>query len=125
MKRFLLLASFIILGTLAKSQSAEGFYNRGNAKMIKEDFSGAIVDYNEAIRLRSTFSMAYYNRANAKARMNDFQGALDDLNECLKQEPMFANGYYSRGLAKKALKDYSGAIAQIPSLKFYQNSPIV
>jgi hypothetical protein len=73
MKRFLLFSLFSIFINCVQSQTAEGYYNRANAKLIKEDYSGAVVDYNEAIRLRSTFSMAYYNRANAKARISHLE----------------------------------------------------
>ena len=66
-----LLSSFFSSRPKAKSQLAEGFHNHANAKLIKEDFSGAKVNYNKAIRLRSSFSMAYFNRRIAKYHLED------------------------------------------------------
>jgi hypothetical protein len=65
--------------------------------MLFGDYSKAISDYNEAIRLREDYSIAFYNRAIARIMMSKRDQACDDLttSNSLGYEP-----------AKKAMDDF-------------------
>jgi Flp pilus assembly protein TadD len=55
------------------------FYNaRGYAYLLLKSYANAVVDFSDAIRLRSGYANAYRNRAVARRHSGDEQGAADD-----------------------------------------------
>lgn len=74
-----------------------GYFFRGNIRDIGNDYQGALVDYNEAIRLNPFYTMAYNNRGIIKGSLQDYEGAFSDFNNALKQEPGYADAMYNRG----------------------------
>ena len=50
---------------------AEAYNKRGVVKASLENYSGAIADYDEAIKLKSDYAEAHKNRADAKSRQAD------------------------------------------------------
>src|SRR5271166_1076835 len=94
-----------------KPDSAEAYYNRGNAKDNKGDSDGAIADYSKAIELKPDYANAYYNRGVAKQAKSDLDGAIADYSKAIELKPDFAQAYYNRGYAKQAKGDLDGAFA--------------
>jgi len=58
--------------------NALDFINSGMEKANKGDFSGAIANFTEAVRINPNYSDAYYNRGLARAANQDLQGAIED-----------------------------------------------
>jgi len=58
MKKSLLLA-LLIVPLVSFGQSAEDFYNRGNAKYDLKDYKGSIADYTKSIELELDDADAY------------------------------------------------------------------
>lgn len=89
-----------------------GYYGRGTVKEARGDYSGAIQDYNNAIRNNATYIEAYYNRGNLKRKyLRDSQGAINDYTNAIRLRPAFDAAYYNRGITKYELNDLEGAIA--------------
>ena len=86
-------------------------FNTGTYKVLKKDFKGAIVEFNEAIRRDSLFLQAYENRGVAKYYLNDFAGAIEDYNKALDINPDDYNTFGRRGYARFNLNDFIGAVA--------------
>ncbi len=63
--------------------NAEEYFSRGNFKKLLGDYGSAILDYNKAIELESSFSEAYYQRGIAKSLINDEDGAVYDFNKAI------------------------------------------
>jgi tetratricopeptide (TPR) repeat protein len=97
--------------SLALYENFATYVNRGTAKAKSQDFTGAIADYNEAIRLKPDYAAAYYNRGIAKAYLQDFTSAIADYNEAIRLHPDYAATYVNRGVAKTRSQDFTGAIA--------------
>ena len=92
-------------------KDAEAYYNRGIAKLDKDDFDGAIADNTRAIELDPKLTDAYFNRGNAKRAKGDLDGAIADYSRAIQLNPKYAPAYNNRGNAKQAKGDLDGAIA--------------
>jgi tetratricopeptide (TPR) repeat protein len=89
---------------------ADDFFIQGVDKQNKGDNQGAIIAYNEAIRLNPNLAEAYNNRGNVRNDLGDKQGAIDDYTLAIKINPNLAEAYYNRGIVRNELGDKPGAI---------------
>tara|TARA_B110000259_G_C13941066_1_gene372801 strand:- start:286 stop:1107 length:822 start_codon:yes stop_codon:yes gene_type:complete len=62
----------------------DAYYNRGTIKSLLGDYSGAVIDLNEAIVLDPKYSRYFYQRGVFKQFLNDYSGALDDYTKSIK-----------------------------------------
>lgn len=90
---------------------AQQYFNSAEEKFQKGDFSGAIIDVDQAIRLNPQFAEAYSRRAGAKFNIGDYGGAVADADQAVRLNPHYAGAYNNRGIARKARGDLEGAIA--------------
>jgi len=60
--------------------TANAYNNRGLARFRKNDFTGAIEDFNQALKIRPGVGDIYMNRAAALRANGDLQAALKDLD---------------------------------------------
>ncbi|MCZ8224313.1 MAG: tetratricopeptide repeat protein [Microcystis sp. LE19-84.1B] len=109
--------------TQANQKLADLYLNQGNERLDKEDFQGAIADYNKAIELDPNFALAYNNRGVVYYNLKQWQKALADYNQAIELDPNYALAYSSRGVVysnlkqwQKALADYNQAIKLDPNL---------
>lgn len=58
-----------------------GWFNRANVRCAQKDFRGAILDYNEAIRLRPDFGEAYFNRGLVYLKQGNEKEGIADLSK--------------------------------------------
>jgi tetratricopeptide (TPR) repeat protein len=91
--------------------SAEGYANRGLERLNSSDYDGAMIDLDEAIRLKPDYALAYSRRGVVKQRKGDSDGAITDINKAIELNPELPHTYINRGLIRSAEKDYDGAIA--------------
>jgi tetratricopeptide (TPR) repeat protein len=111
--------------------TADDYFVSANQKYNKEDYPGALTDYNQAISLNPNFANAYLNRGLLKnEKLNDLSGALADYNQAIVLNPKLALAYNNRGWLKHekqndpngALADYNQAIALDPKLAMAYNN---
>lgn len=91
--------------------------HRGFAYAQKGQFSLAISDYDQALRLKSKYMPAFHNRALAYSQIHEDSKALADFTKALELDPNYANAYFNRaifyserGQNDQAVADYSTAI---------------
>ncbi|MCE2904155.1 MAG: tetratricopeptide repeat-containing serine protease family protein, partial [Anabaena sp. CoA2_C59] len=89
---------------------ADDFFIQGVDKQNKGDNQGAIIAYNEAIRLNPNLAEAYNNRGIVRDELGDKPGAIDDYNLAIKFNPNLAQAYNNRGVVRDELGDKPGAI---------------
>lgn len=103
------------VSTTIEPLTPKEFWERGKEKLDLGDYQGAIVDFNETIRLEPNYLdanyvfLALFVRGIAKLALEDHQGAVTDCTEAIRLRPNYPQLYYWRGIAKNALKDYKGA----------------
>lgn len=93
-------------------------FKRGQLHAQKADFSRAIDDFNEVIRVNPEHVFALNNRCWARAILGeDLQGALKDCNEALRLDPSYVDAWDSRGMVylkigsvREAIADYDSAL---------------
>lgn len=93
----------------------EVFYRQGEEKARKGDYKGAIVDFNEFLRLNPNGFKAYYNRGLARQKLGDYEGAIMDFDKYLQFNPNDVEARQNRGLLRFELGDYKGSIADYSS----------
>jgi len=79
--------------------SADVYYNRGDAYDEMGEYGKAIADYNKAIELDPNHTLAYYNRGCAYGEIGAYDKAIADYNKAIELNPNDALAYYNRGLA--------------------------
>ncbi|QSV68462.1 MAG: serine protease [Aphanizomenon flos-aquae DEX188] len=89
---------------------ADDFFIQGVDKQNKGDNQGAIIAYNEAIRLNPNLAEAYNNRGIVRDELGDKPGAIDDYNLAIQFNPNLAEAYNNRGIVRDELGDKQGAI---------------
>jgi tetratricopeptide (TPR) repeat protein len=82
------------------------FYNRGNAKLNKQDYQGALADYTETITRNPKYADAYYLRGLARVELHDYQAALADYRKA-------ADLYQQQGKTS----DYQDTLRRIEELQ--------
>ena len=82
---------------------------RGIDKISMRDYTGAIADFSEAIKLDSGFKQAYENRGVAKFYLEDNIGAIADYTKALQIDPKDYTTYGRRGWAEYNIHDYNRA----------------
>ena len=102
------------------------YLRKGDEALQRDDFKGAMADYNEVInpksdyneevKLNSDYVKAYFNRGVAKSNLSDLNGAIADYDWVTKHAPDLApdymvEAYFNRGNVKFHLGDHRSAIA--------------
>ena len=87
------------------------YYNRAQARRLKNDTAGAIADYTKAIELGSTNPAAYNNRGNARAENKDRDGALLIIRAPSNSNPITRAPTTIVRPLKKEKRDAAGAAA--------------
>jgi tetratricopeptide (TPR) repeat protein len=105
------------------------FTNRGWTRQLAGDPSGAMADYDEALRLRPHYPLALNDRGYARQMQRDLAGAIADYTQAVAEDPRYAEAVYNRGTAhhdggnlQAALADYTQAIALDPSDPRFPNN---
>lgn len=107
----LLLMICSVLGGQTYDREALVYYNHGIYLIGKKEYTGAVVNFTEAIKRDSLFLQAYENRGVARYYLNDHAGAVLDYDKALEINPEDYSTYGRRGWAKYNLKQYSEAIS--------------
>ena len=105
------LLAMIVLFVAVSIGYGQTAIERGNMKFILKDYTGAIADYNNAIKLDPKDAKAFQKRGDAKRTLEDYRGSIVDYNKAIELDPKESWAYFSRGVAKYMLEDSRGAIA--------------
>jgi tetratricopeptide (TPR) repeat protein len=96
---------------------AVAYYNRGMAYYFENQYERAVMDYNQAIKLKPNFAEAYSSRGIIYAKKSAFDLAMADYTRAIKLKPDLAEAYVHRASAtsKKAASIAPSPIMTWPS----------
>ncbi|MFN6474427.1 MAG: tetratricopeptide repeat protein, partial [Nostoc sp. SerVER01] len=110
------------------SQDAVYFY-LGSSHHHKSDYTQAIANYTQALKLKPDDVDAYNNRGVAYNNQGNHTQAIADYNQVLKLKPNYADAYNNRGVAydnqgnhTQAIADYNQALKLKPDLAAAYNN---
>jgi tetratricopeptide (TPR) repeat protein len=97
--------------------------NRGNAYAAKADYSRAIQDFDQSIKLDPNYAKPFNNRGVAYLRKGEFDLAIKAFGEAIKLNPTYSEAFANRAEAHlkqheydRAARDYDEAIRLAPNL---------
>src|SRR6266850_6455201 len=111
----------IQMGNLRPSAEAAAYYNRGTARLQKQQFDLAVMDFDRAIELDSSLDELYANRGTAYLLTKRYKQAIDNFGMAIEinQLPIY---HVNRGVAYRhdgqfelAISDYSEVIRRNPN----------
>lgn len=113
---FTCLLGFLIRSDLSLHAASEEtrsarHVDRANEMREMGDFQGALLDYNEAIRLNALNAEAYLNRGITREKMKQPDTARVDYSKAIQIDPSMSAAYIQRGLVSIDKNDPKGAIA--------------
>ncbi len=89
MKKLIVLAPILLLLVLALAscgQTAETLNNEGNEAFANQDYTGALVAYQQAAGEAPELAEPYYNAANTYYRLEDYEQAQQGIEQALLGE---------------------------------------
>ncbi len=109
------------LATSLRRLAAWAHNRRGELRAEAGQTDSALDDFQAAISLDSTCSLAFHNRAVTLAQQNQFAAALRDFNRVIELNPGLAVAYCNRaellatlGRMDEAIADYNQAVESLP-----------
>jgi len=115
MKTLLILLLSLFISSISISQTAEEYYDRGNDRLDRQDYRGAIANFSRAIEINPRYEDAYFNRGVAKINLYDYYGAIADFKKVTEINPRNADAYFRMG-ALKYLITYSNFLEKMEGL---------
>lgn len=89
----------------------EIYYFRAIRHSENQDYTSAIKDLTEALKLDETFVSAWHDRGVCKFMLDDFPGAIDDYSMAIAGDSTDPVYFYDRGWAWSKLRETEHAIA--------------
>jgi Flp pilus assembly protein TadD len=86
---------------------------QAQSKAQNGDYSGAVADATEALRLDPSNAGLYADRGRFRSHVGDDVGALVDLDQALQLDPSTPLTYVERGFSRYRTADYQGAIEDL------------
>jgi tetratricopeptide (TPR) repeat protein len=107
--------------------TAKYFYHRATTYFIKSDWSEAIADYTEALRLQPnssdgsvwnfTIEDVYDHRGTAYRYLGDYEAALSDFAKLIRLQPNNSQHYLARSVIYKLKGDFENSLADVGILQ--------
>ncbi len=93
-----------------RPKTAPAYVNRGLACYERKDYTTALADYDQAIRLNPNLSLASNNRGLVRYVRRQYAAAVADADQAVRLDPGSDFAYRNRGNARMALGDLDGVL---------------
>ena len=92
-------------------KDAASKFEKGMEKASKEDYKGAVSDFDSAIAAYPQFAAAYYEKGAALLKANDLDNAMAAFVKAIEIKPDYVEAKYGYGLVMFQKKDYTVSAA--------------
>ena len=92
---------------------ASALQQRASVYVSQQKFQEAIVDYSEALKVKSNDPDIFERRAYAEMQLKDYDKALHDYNEAIKLSPEEPKYYQVRAFIHQTKNDLKAAMADV------------
>lgn len=99
----------------------DAWLNRGTARLMLSDSSGALADYTAAINLNPFNANPYVRRGALYAQQSNYSFALQDLNQAIGIDSTLAQAYFTRALVYYYQKQLSQALTDLNKVLQYES----
>jgi type IV pilus biogenesis/stability protein PilW len=107
---------------------AETYYKLGLSKLNEQDFQGAVVEFNKAVRVNPNHKDALNNLGLLYGRFEDLNKAAEFFQRAVSASPSFSEAYNNLGIAyakqglwEKSLEPFNNALKN----PYYDNPAVV
>ncbi|MEO1287028.1 MAG: tetratricopeptide repeat protein [Chloroflexota bacterium] len=83
---------------------------RGIAHMGRRDATSAMADFNRAIAINSSYTLAYMKRSTLHQILGNFGAAIEDLSQVVEIEPENEQAHFNRGTVYLNIGNYNAAL---------------
>jgi len=94
------------------ADTAAEHLSKGNELLAAKDFSGAIHEYREAVRLSPRNPRAHFELGLALKSKGDLDEAVSEYREAIRLEPDLAEAHVNIGSILQMKKDFDGAVSE-------------
>jgi len=115
-KLLLVFLFFLLLFACAK-QTAEDHFRKGFKYQLVENYDSAMVEYQRAIKLDSTYVQAYLNLGVVYTEKGMYDQAIEAYKKILRYIPYHTKAYYNLGYVYTLKGDKEKALEQYNQLK--------
>ena len=116
LERYILaIEDFTIAIKLEEDPKKKGYayQNRGQSKILMENYEEAILDYNKALELNGKDAISYYERGICNFNLGRQKLGLIDVNKAIALNDGYSYWYVERARIKEVLGDYEGALEDL------------
>ncbi len=114
MKNLFIVLIYCTLSSCLFENPADDFKWKGHTKFEKGDYTGAIEDYNQAIKLNPTDADSYNSRGVAKSNLGEYIGAIQDFEKAMQLNPNDKEAYNNKALVRsRQISSYKRTIENL------------
>ena len=98
---------------LAQETNPSAYYNRGMAHIARKEWSEAIGELSEAIRINPSNASAYEYRGGALFAQGRFEDAISDFTHVVEIQPTNGMAYFNRASANRSAHRFERVLADV------------
>ena len=87
----------------------KAFLNRGNAYAFLKNYEKAFQDYDQALKLKPSFSLVNFNKGKLYLDLKKHEEAKEYFEKCLREDPKNPEALVNLGIVFSFLKNYTSA----------------
>ena len=98
----------------------QAYYKRGYIYYLDDQYYRAVVQYLEAIKIKSDYIQAYNEMARAKSKVDDLDGAYKAVSKALEIDSTYAEALNTLGMLYYKVEDYQSAVNSFRKAVYFE-----